>query len=150
MDACPPNWFFVRGIHRSPVNSPHKGQWRGDLIFSLICAWTNGWVNNRDTGDLRRHRAYYDVTVMMTSFNGASNHPQHDRMRHILFKINTNKTLKTSHNWFFIMEIHRWSLDSLTLVQPSGTVPCHGIIINRFYRHIGILEYSVSSDVNSD
>ena len=42
----------------------HKGQWRGTLMFSLICAWTNGRVNNRDTGDLRRHRAHYDVTVM--------------------------------------------------------------------------------------
>ena len=27
-------------------NSPHKGQWRGALIFSLICARINGWVNN--------------------------------------------------------------------------------------------------------
>ena len=34
----PRYWFFVRGIHRSPVNSPHKGQWRGALVFSLICA----------------------------------------------------------------------------------------------------------------
>ena len=34
----PRYWPFVRGIHRSPVNSPHKGQWRGDLVFSLICA----------------------------------------------------------------------------------------------------------------
>ena len=33
-------WPFVRGIHRSSVNSPHKCQWRGALIFSLICAWT--------------------------------------------------------------------------------------------------------------
>ena len=38
------NWPFVRGIHRSPVNSPHKGQWRGALMFSLICAGINGWV----------------------------------------------------------------------------------------------------------
>ena len=52
------------GIHRSPVNSPHKGQWRGTLMFSLICVWTNGWVNNREAGDLRRYRAHYDVTVM--------------------------------------------------------------------------------------
>ena len=58
-------WPFVRGIHRSPVNSLHKGQWRGALIFTLICAWINGWVNNRKTGDLRRHRTHYDVTVMM-------------------------------------------------------------------------------------
>ena len=42
----PRNWPFVRGIHRSPVNSPHKGQWRGALMFSLICVWINGWVNN--------------------------------------------------------------------------------------------------------
>ena len=33
--------------------------------FSLICAWLNGWVNNRETGDLRRHRAYYDATIMV-------------------------------------------------------------------------------------
>ena len=57
-------WPFVRGIHRPPVNSPHKGQWRGALIFSLICAWINGCINNDEAGDLRCHRAHYDVTVM--------------------------------------------------------------------------------------
>ena len=60
----PRYWPFVRGIHRSPVNSPHKGQWRGVLVFSLICVWINGWVNNREAGDLRRYRAHYDVIVM--------------------------------------------------------------------------------------
>ena len=51
-------------------NSPITGEFpaqrpvtRGFNV-SLICAWTNGWVNNRDAGDLRRHRAHYDVTVM--------------------------------------------------------------------------------------
>ena len=58
-------WPFVRGIHWSSVNSPHKGQWRGALIFSLICAWTNVWANHRDAGDLIRHRNHYDVTVML-------------------------------------------------------------------------------------
>ena len=53
------------GIHWSPVNFSHKGQWRGALMFSLIFAWTNGWVNYRDVGDLRRHHANYDVTVMI-------------------------------------------------------------------------------------
>ena len=57
-------WPFVRGIHRSPVNSPHKGQWRGTLMFSLICAWIKGWVINCGAGKLRRYRAHYDVTVM--------------------------------------------------------------------------------------
>ena len=60
----PRNWPFVRGIHRSPVNSPHKGQWRGALMFSLICARINGWVNNGEAGDLRRYRAHYGVIIM--------------------------------------------------------------------------------------
>ena len=47
-----------------PVNSPHKGQWRGALMFSLICARINDWVNNREAGNLRRHRGHYDVIVM--------------------------------------------------------------------------------------
>ena len=60
----PRYWPFVRGIHRSPVNSPHKGQWHGALMFSLICVWIHGWVNNGEAGDLRRYRAHYDVAVM--------------------------------------------------------------------------------------
>ena len=61
---CSRYWPFVWGIHRSPWNSPHKGQWRGALMLYLICAWINVWINYRETGDLRRHRAHYDVTVM--------------------------------------------------------------------------------------
>ena len=53
-------WPFVRGIPRSPVNSPHKGQRCGALMLSLI----HGWVNNREAGDLGRHLAHYDVIVM--------------------------------------------------------------------------------------
>ena len=64
----PRYWPFVRGIHRSPVNSPHKGQWRGALMFSLICVLINGWVNNREAGDLRHHRGHYDVMVMTQDF----------------------------------------------------------------------------------
>ena len=48
----------------SPVDSPHKGQWCGTLLISLICAWTNGWANNRDASDLKHHHADYDVIVM--------------------------------------------------------------------------------------
>ena len=47
------------------MNSPHKGQWRGALVFSLICTRINGWVNNREADDFRRHRAHYYVIVMM-------------------------------------------------------------------------------------
>ena len=51
---------FVRGIHRSP----HNGQWRGALMFSLIYVWINGRVNNGEIIDLRRYRVHYDATVM--------------------------------------------------------------------------------------
>ena len=54
---CAGNWPV-------PVNSPHKGQWRGALMFSLICARIKDWVNNREAGDLRRHHGHYDVNVM--------------------------------------------------------------------------------------
>ena len=60
-------WAFCAG--NSPVTGefPHEGQWRGALVFSLICARINGWVNNREAGDLRRHQAHYDVIVMTES-----------------------------------------------------------------------------------
>ena len=35
-----------------------------ELFDFFICTWTNGWVNNRHVGDLRRHSTLYDVTVM--------------------------------------------------------------------------------------
>ena len=60
----PCSWPFVWGIHRSPVIFPHKGLWRGAMMFSLICVWINGWVNNRKAGDLRCYRAHYDVTLI--------------------------------------------------------------------------------------
>ena len=60
----PRNWPFVRGIHRSPINSAHKGQWRGALMFSLIFTWIKSSINNREAGNLRHHRAHYDAIVM--------------------------------------------------------------------------------------
>ena len=55
----------------SPVTGefPHKGQWRGALMFSLICVKINHWVNNREAGDFRRHRVHYDVIVMLRDFH---------------------------------------------------------------------------------
>ena len=56
------------GNHRSLVNSPHKSQWRQAVMFSLICKWTHGRVNNRNSGELRPHRVHYDVTVMSINY----------------------------------------------------------------------------------
>ena len=60
----PRYWPFERGIHQWPVNSPHKGQWRGASMFAEL-RLKNGGANNRDAGDLRGHRAHYDATVMI-------------------------------------------------------------------------------------
>ena len=58
----PRYWPFVLGIHQ-------KGQWRRALMFSLICAWINSWVNKREPGDLSRHSSHYDVIVMQSNYN---------------------------------------------------------------------------------
>ena len=69
------NIFCIAGhLCRSLVNSPHEGQWRRALIFSLICALINGCVNNREAGDLRRHQAHYDITVTLFLANSSRWH----------------------------------------------------------------------------
>ena len=66
MTSANGNIFRVPGLceGKPPVDSPHKCQWRGALVFSLICAWINKWTNNREVCDLRRNCAHYDVTKM--------------------------------------------------------------------------------------
>ena len=71
MATFPRYWSFVKWIHWSPVDSPHKSQGHGALMFPLICAWTNAWTNYPDAGDLRRHQAHYDVTLMSTKYSMA-------------------------------------------------------------------------------
>ena len=68
METFPRYWRIVRGIHRSPVNSLHKGQWRGALMFSLVCNWTNSWANNGDAGDLKHYRAHCNVHFRLGQF----------------------------------------------------------------------------------
>ena len=66
------------------TGDPHKGQWRGALMLSLICVWINGWVNNREASDLRHHSTHYDVIVMNFDSNSDlvwswwSNRQSHD------------------------------------------------------------------------
>ena len=73
MKTFPALLAIYAGNSPVPGNSRHEGQWRGALMFSLICVWINGWVNNGKAGDLRRYRAHYDVTVMNTC--QISSHP---------------------------------------------------------------------------
>ena len=95
------HWPFVRGLHRPPVDSPHKDQWRGALMFSFMCAWTNGWANSEDVGDLRRQSAHCYVTVieslllMMTSWHGNA-HKGPPVMRSVNVCVSMHKLLKNS------------------------------------------------------
>ena len=68
MKRFPRHWPSVRGIHRSPVDSPHKSSVRKDMIFSLMLALTRCWQNDRVAGDFRGHDANCDVTLMAYIF----------------------------------------------------------------------------------
>ena len=94
----PRYWPFVRGIHRPPGNSPHKGQWLGALMFSLICAWINGWVNNREAGDLRRYRGHYDFNVMVCDSSEWGWY-QGMLIFHLRRNIFVNVTIQTAVEW---------------------------------------------------
>ena len=100
---------FVRGIHRSPVNSPHKGQWCGALIISLTSAWTNGWVNNGDAGDLRHHRAHYDIIVMLgwTTKRRLSKNQDSPTLFGIVYIIDTH-AIQWNGNVVSLMDFHGW------------------------------------------
>ena len=111
----PRNWPFVRGIHRSPVNSPHKSLWRGALMFSLICTKLNGFVNTREAGELRRHLAHYDVNVMRIEIPEDSSvilkrlwkwlqSPMYGSKLSILLRIHYR--LRRNRNWYFFKSYH--------------------------------------------
>ena len=115
----PRYWPFVRGIHRSTVNSPHKGQWRGALIFSLICVWINGWVNNREAGDLRRYHARHDVTVMINCFIHAM------RILHFfLTAVETDSVSLIAHGYIKIM-IKRFTITRYSNQESAVQVLKH-------------------------
>ena len=116
------NWeYFSRRCPflRSPVDSPHKNQWRDALTFSMTCIY--GQSNNRGAGDMRRHRAHYDVAVVLPiswvslsdayylvgcfdmahtlqwryiEHDGVSNHQRRDCLLNRLFKSRTKKISK--------------------------------------------------------
>ena len=118
----PHYWPYVRGIHRWPVNSPHKGQWRGALMFALICAWTNGWVYHRDAGDWRCHHAHYDVTMMNfedilknSSFNTGWIKTQTCPRYGISlpFLMTSYGQLKVIQQLYFIFKVHHFNIELL-------------------------------------
>ena len=114
----PRYWPFVKGIHRSLVNSPHKCQWRGACVFSLICVWTNGWVNNREAGDLRRHRAHYDVTVIFCMPNISRWHQSKMVMPDVFANAGAGFLLRPEG--LVRQSIYRYLFPSMIILKCSG------------------------------
>ena len=124
MEQFPRYWPFVLGINRSTVNSPHKGQWLGALMFSLIWAWTNRWVNNRAAGDLRSHLTHYDVTVISHQAITFTNTKLLSTGR---LAINTGEISFKMHTSFF-RKMHlntyvcRWFCDGLNILNRTSAL----------------------------
>ena len=95
---------FPRNRPFVPVNSPHKGQWRGALIFSLISVWINGWVNKREAGDLTRHRGHYDVNIMIKLSN------QHICQNINFGSLHTSPSFYYDYNFSPLLMILIWGL----------------------------------------
>ena len=129
----PRYWPFVRGIQRSPVNSPHKGQWRGALMFSSICPRINGWVNNREAGDLRRHRGHYDGSVMLGYCCARKMFPCHNviKKRTVSFSWKDINNL----NLFFYEQnnILTFSINSCEMIENANILMC-SLKINPVHR----------------
>ena len=115
----PRYWHFVRGIHRSLVNCLHKGQWRGALMFSLICAWINRWVNNREAGDLRRHRAHYHVIVMSQQASTGSDNGLAWNKRQAIIWINDDLVYRGYSYSMSQMQYCRISIKKEGAIWPS-------------------------------
>ena len=108
----------------SPVTGefPHKGQWREALMFSLICTWINGWVNNREAGDLRLHHANYDVTVMSLDARPSTSKMINQRFLKVfyLFIFFTATYNFTKRAFFFFKMAKGILLDNTALPGLSG------------------------------
>ena len=65
----PRYWPFVREFTGHRWNPRTKASDAELGCFLWSAPWINGWINNRKSGDLRRHRGHYDVNVMSEGIN---------------------------------------------------------------------------------
>ena len=133
----PRYWPYVRGIHQSPVNSPHKGRWHRALMFSLICVWIYSWVNNREAGDLRRYRAHYDAIVMISWSCPLWCHCN-DINYHLLLCHQSFKVLQSSMQYLSYQCIH-----FIHLVVGAWLCAFSLLAHSNFTRHITITHFSL-------
>ena len=105
-------WWWLNGniirvtgpcIRRSTVNYPLKIEWRGALVFSLICTSTNSCANSRDAGDSRRNEAIYILLISQSHLN------------RVCFMLTTWHG-NALHNWPFVWGIQEWEQSKAKVV----------------------------------
>ena len=98
------------------------------VTFPLICVSTNGWINNRDAGDLRRHRAHYDVTVIVLRITKSCSQQAHSHHHHLpasvsdYFQLVFSKTyrMNSGHTLKIILTYHSKQLNSVGSSRYRG------------------------------
>ena len=116
---------FCAGNSPVPVNSPHIGQWREALMFSLIYAWINDWLNNREAGDLRRHRGHCDVNVIYKQIDGLPTSPPLSKIVYVFkgwFVILCYITVKSV--WWLLMTWRPNDTRPSAITMITSTVGC--------------------------
>ena len=122
-------WPFVRGNHRSPVNSPHKGQWRAALMFSLICGRINSWVHNGEAGDLSHLRGHYDVIVMCVALSGLAKTSLIISIEKNAFKVLATRTkIWLSYHCMRLMKYVTFQLQMVQMMLYGEILPLKFII----------------------
>ena len=124
-----PLWW---GIHRSPVNSPHKGQWCGALMFSLICAWTNDWANHRDASDLRHNRDHYDVTAMCCKMRRLLTH----NSRPSAMDFSPWYWLEMKNKQFGCIRVHSVDTGKYAQSEVAANVPCFVLMVKSLLENL--------------
>ena len=145
----------IKGKHsRGLLCGELTGHWRGDLVFSLICAWTNNCARNEDAGDLRCHHAHYNVFVMLISFNvnvilAAASRP----------RIHKASPKKYSHNVRFVVFVVVWFGSWLwcNVRYPSQThlyIKSHLNASEATFKNVGkgamLIHYELQSNYNNN
>ena len=72
-------WPFVRGIHWSSMDSPHKRLAAQALIFSLMLAWTNCWTNMPVPGYLTRYDTHVKVFANLLQYLSFTGHARRQK-----------------------------------------------------------------------
>ena len=85
-------------------------------MFSLICAWINGRANNRHAGDLRRHRAHYDVIIMDVTLKDVANFFRKKPWQGTTQKTSHSTPFRARYGLSFVESASHWYSASVSVI----------------------------------